>query len=180
MFSGIQHISSIYNTCTVVTNPVYTGCKLILTNLLTLSSFSHCHTFTCISHFKFLAHLSRRQTSVVHKCMNVCQHFQTSPQKFPGQSKSNFICCLHGMGERKFVQPLQVTWPRWPPCPYMVKTLKYLLQNQKANDLETQYAASGALVLPSLFKWWPWVDLDLFYGKVKFGPLTLCFCMGKG
>ena len=22
-----------------------------------------------------------------------------------------------------------------------------------------------------------WVDLDLFYGKVKFGPL--CFCMGK-
>ena len=26
-------------------------------------------------------------------------------------------------------------------------------------------------------KWWPWVDIDLFYGKVKFGPL--CFCMGK-
>ena len=26
-------------------------------------------------------------------------------------------------------------------------------------------------------QWWPWVDLDLFYGKVKFGPL--CFCMGK-
>ena len=25
--------------------------------------------------------------------------------------------------------------------------------------------------------WWSWVDLDLFYGKVKFGPL--CFCMGK-
>ena len=39
------------------------------------------------------------------------------------------------------------------------------------------YAALGARVLPSLFKWWPLVDLDLFYGKVKFGPL--CFCMGK-
>ena len=29
-----------------------------------------------------------------------------------------------------------------------------------------------ALVTPAhhnLFKWWPWVDLDLFYGKVKFG-----------
>ena len=29
----------------------------------------------------------------------------------------------------------------------------------------------------SLFKWCPWVDNDLFYGKVKFGPL--CFCMEK-
>ena len=32
-------------------------------------------------------------------------------------------------------------------------------------------------VLPNLFKWWPWIDLDLFYSKVKFGPF--CFCMGK-
>ena len=68
-------------------------------------------------------------------------------------------------------------WPIWPPCSYMVKTLKNLLWNQKADDPKTWYAASGARVLPSLFKWWPWVDLDLFYGKVKFGPL--CFCMGK-
>ena len=35
----------------------------------------------------------------------------------------------------------------------------------------------SAQVLPSLFKWWRWVDLDLFYGNVKFGPLR--FCMGK-
>ena len=47
-----------------------------------------------------------------------------------------------------------------------------------ADDLETWYAASGARVLPSLLKWWPLFDLDLFYGKVKFGPLR--FCMGKG
>ena len=40
------------------------------------------------------------------------------------------------------------------------------------NVLESWYAQ----VLASLFKC-PWVDLDLFYGKVKFGPL--CFCMGK-
>ena len=37
--------------------------------------------------------------------------------------------------------------------------------------LKVGYAASGAWILPSLFKWWPWVDLDLFYGKVKFDPL---------
>ena len=33
---------------------------------------------------------------------------------------------------------------------------------------------SVALVTPAhhgLFKWWSWVDLDLFYGKVKFGNL---------
>ena len=29
-------------------------------------------------------------------------------------------------------------------------------------------------VLPSLFKWYPWIDHDIFYGKVKFGPW--CFC----
>ena len=55
--------------------------------------------------------------------------------------------------------------------------INLLLRNQKANDLESWYASSGAWVLPSLLKWWPWVNLDIFYGKVKFGPL--CFYMGK-
>ena len=32
-------------------------------------------------------------------------------------------------------------------------------------------------VLPKLFKLRPWVDLDLFYAKVKFGHIG--FCMGK-
>ena len=32
-------------------------------------------------------------------------------------------------------------------------------------------------VLPKLYKLWPWVDLDLFYAKVKFGHIGLC--MGK-
>ena len=54
----------------------------------------------------------------------------------------------------------------------MVKTFKnLLLQNQKSYDLETWYAAFGTQALQSLYKWWPWVDLDLFYGKVKFGNL---------
>ena len=52
-----------------------------------------------------------------------------------------------------------ITWPRLPPCPYMIKTLKnLLLWNQKADDLENWYAASDTRVLPSLFKcmnmWW--------------------------
>ena len=116
---------------------------------------------------------------------SVCPSFVCRPHSLNifssetlGQSKSNFIWSLHGMGERKFVQMKQVTWTSWPPYPYMVKTLKnHLLRNQKADDIETWCAALSAWVLPSLYKWWPWVDLDLFYGKVKFPPL--CFCMGK-
>ena len=57
------------------------------------------------------------------------------------------------------------------------KKKKNLLRNQTVDDFESWYAASDAQVLSSLFKWWPWVDLDLFYGNVKFSPL--CFIMGK-
>ena len=63
-------------------------------------------------------------------------------------------------------------------CPYMVKAIKdNFLWNRKADDLETWYTALSTQVLPSLFKCCPWVDLSLFYSKVKFGPL--CYCMGK-
>ena len=60
---------------------------------------------------------------------------------------------------------------------YDINLKNLLFWNQKADGLESWYVASGAQVVPSLFKWWPWVDINLFYGKVKFGPL--CFCMGK-
>ena len=73
---------------------------------------------------------------------------------------------------------VQVTWPRWPPCPSMVKTFKnLLLQNQKSCDLETWHVALGTQALQNLYKWWPWVDLDLFYGTVKLGHLYVW--MGK-
>ena len=52
-----------------------------------------------------------------------------------------------------------------------------LLLNQKADDLETLYAALVTQLLLNLFKWWPFVDLGVFYSKVKFG--LFCFCMGK-
>ena len=64
--------------------------------------------------------------------------------------------------------------------PIYVKNLKnLLLQNKQAADLESWYAASGARILPSLFKWLPWVDPDLFYGKVKFGPYAFVWEKGK-
>ena len=53
---------------------------------------------------------------------------------------------------------------------YGKKTFKnLLLQNRWTDFHETWYVASMTPANHSLFKWWPWVDLDLFYGKVKFG-----------
>ena len=42
---------------------------------------------------------------------------------------------------------------------------------------ETWYVALGTPANHSLFKLLPWSDLDLFYGKVKFGNLG--FSIGK-
>ena len=47
-----------------------------------------------------------------------------------------------------------------------------LLWDQKADNFESWYAAMGTWVLPSLFKWSPWVDLDLFLAMSY-------FCMEK-
>ena len=109
-------------------------------------------------------------SSVVHRC----QHFQTSsPLKPLGQLKPNFIWSLHGLGERKFVQMVVVTSPRWPPCPYMLKTFKsLLLQNRMAEIIEVWYTASTKLVqmktpdwpLTFLLKGQIWF-LMLFYRK---------------
>ena len=46
------------------------------------------------------------------------------------------------------------------------KTL--LLWNRWTDFNETWYVASGTLAHHTLYKW-PWVDLDLFYGKVNYG-----------
>ena len=60
--------------------------------------------------------------------------------------------------------------------PIYGKTLKnLLLQNQKSYDFETWHVASGTQALQSLYKCF--VDLDLFYSKVKFGNLG--FSLGK-
>ena len=67
--------------------------------------------------------------SVVHPSI----HFQkTSPRKPLSQFCSNFIWSLLRLGERKIAKMAAVHWPGWPPCPYMVKTFKnLLLQNRE-------------------------------------------------
>ena len=62
----------------------------------------------------------------------VRQYFQiSSPLKALSRLKLNFTWSLLGMGERKFVQMVLIKWSIWPPCPYMVKTLKIVFSATK-------------------------------------------------
>ena len=100
-------------------------------------------------------------------CLSIF-NFSSKPA---GLMKPNYMWSLWGMGEWKFIQLIWVTWPRRPPCQYMVKTLwKSSSQNWKADDIETWYAASGTQALPSLTKWWPLGDLEV---KVEMGSLGI-------
>ena len=76
--------------------------------------------------------------------VNIFKHFLLWNH---GPIELNFIWTLLRMGERMFVQMFLVTWPRWPPHPYMVKIL---------------YKSS-----PEPEGWWPW-DLVCSIGDV--GP----------
>ena len=83
---------------------------------------------------------------------------------------SSGICKLIGSRKRKFIDMMLVTWPKWLPRPYMVKTFKNLpLWNRWTDFHKTWNVALVTPVHHNLFKWWPWVDLDQFYGKIKFG-----------
>ena len=61
-----------------------------------------------------------------------CSEFQTtSPPEPLGQFCSNFIWSLLRLGEWEIAKMVGARWPRWLPCPYMVKTFKnLLLQNR--------------------------------------------------
>ena len=49
----------------------------------------------------------------------------------------------------------------------------FLSGNRWTDFLETWHVASVTPAHHSLFKWWPWLDLDVFYGNVKFGNIGL-------
>ena len=120
--------------------------------------------------------------------MSYCDHFlsvvrpltfqTTSPLKPLSHFCSNFIWSLLRVGERKIAKMVMVRWPRWPPRPYMVKTFKnLLLQNRECLGAEPLQESSGTGGLPKLLKELSYVDVWRFYGKVKFA--SLCICMGK-
>ena len=78
--------------------------------------------------------------------------------KHLGNHLANHSQISHGAslwwGNGSLLKMILVTWPRWLPCPYMVKTFK-ILWHRSANINETWYTALGTRVLSSLLKWWP-------------------------
>ena len=132
----------------------------------------------------FIAHLSSAQDELlwslfvrpsVRPSVNI---FKRPPLKPLSRFCSNFIWSLRRVGERKIAKMVAVRWPRWPPHPYMVKTFKnLLLQNRECLGAEPLHESSGTGGLPKLLKELSYVDVWPFYGKVKFA--SLCICMGN-
>ena len=85
------------------------------------------------------------------------------------------ISCGSSMGWRN---ESLFTWPRWPPCSKLGKNI-LLLWNQKADDLESWYAASGTRVLPGMFKWWPGLTLTYFMARSSFFSYAFVWEDGK-
>ena len=64
------------------------------------------------------------------------------------------------MGERKIAKMDSIRRPRWPPCPYMVKTFKnLLLHNRGRLGAESLHKSSGTGVQPKLLKELSYVDV---------------------
>ena len=61
--------------------------------------------------------------------IHVYDHYlqTSSSQKRFGQLKPNFLWSLFGKWGHQFINMVFVTWPRWPSCLYMVKTLKIFI-----------------------------------------------------
>ena len=91
----------------------------------------------------------------VYVWMCVCQHFQTySPLKPLGRLKPNFIMEPPWDGGTKVCSNGAGHMTEMAAMPIYGKNLKknLLLQNPKADDLESWYAALSARVLSRLFK----------------------------
>ena len=52
-------------------------------------------------------------------------HFFKQLLLWSSRANCDYISYLTSLvlGEQKLIQMVTVCWPRWPPCPYMVKTL---------------------------------------------------------
>ena len=64
------------------------------------------------------------------------------------------------MGERKIAKMVAVHEPRWPPCPYMVKTFKnLLLHNRGCLGAESLQESPGTRGQPKLLKALSYIDV---------------------
>ena len=110
------------------------------------------------------------------------------------QIEAIFHVELSLMGERKFVQIVQVTWQVWPPCPYIVKLKTFSSLEPKGRWPWKSVCSIGysstAKFIQMMTLGWPWHilrqgqiwSLMLLYGKrVKHWGFQglLCFMMSK-
>ena len=87
--------------------------------------------------YVFLAHRWAYSIGLCHLYVCLLSTFSNiSPLKPLGRLKQNFIWSPLETGEQKFVQTVLVTWPRWPPCPYMVKTLQIVSGTKRQMTLK--------------------------------------------
>ena len=120
----------------------------------------------------------------IHLYAKNVENFKRPPLKPLGQCCSNFMWSLLRLGEQKIAKMVAVNWPRWLPCLYMVKIFKnHLLQKQISPGVLSLHKFSGTGDLLKLLKWWSYVDIWPFHGKVKFAShafvWALYIYMGK-
>ena len=98
--------------------------------------------------------------------------FQTTSSLEPlGQFYSNFMWSLLRLGEWKIAKMVAVSWPRLPLCPYMVKTFKnLLLQNRGCLGAESLHKSLGTGGLPKLLKKCRILTFDLFTARSSLLP----------
>ena len=113
-----------------------------------------------------------RRPSFVVRCRPSVHHFQRSSSPKPlGQSRPNFMWRLHGSGKRKFIRDIWVIWPRWPPRPYIVKTLQKCSSPGPKGLWPWALVCSIGALAPSKFVQmmtlgWPWPIL--WQGQILF------------
>ena len=120
--------------------------------------FSLIH-YLFFSFILFLAHLSYAQDELLWSLFVLLPSLRplTFSRLLLWSPRANFAQISYGAslgwGERKIAKMVAVHWPRWPPCPYMVKTFKnLLLQNRGCLGAESLHKSSGMGGLPKLLK----------------------------
>ena len=122
--------------------------------------------------FPFLAHLSQRLIGELIDTMVRRPSLTISNSSLKPLGHQSQILCGASLGRGTQVCSRHLGhMTKMAARPIYGKTLqKSSLQNSRS--IFTNLVCSiGDSTHHSLFKWWPWSDLDLFYGKVKFGNL---------
>ena len=96
--------------------------------------------------------------------------------KTAGPIKAKFHWSLSGMGEWKFVCGVWVTWPRWLPCPYKVKTLQKSSPGPKGQWPYGLVCSIGAWAIIVCWNDDPRLTLTYFTARSN---LVSCFYTGK-